>query len=288
MEVKTHRFEETVDSMLGHCKGLGNMPEGSSNKPSDNCPHTIEQAVELATKGWAYGLSLLKESRAEIEKIQGESSEQNFHYDVSGAYPDVARFLQGEPECMVDFSEQVNEKLISVGVNLSMSSGVNPARARNRGAAILAIISRLQDAGYKVRVNGYFISSDYHLADTETSVVKILLKDFNMVTDEDRLCFWMCNEAALRRIEFRRRENQSKEYIRTFGVGFTYGCRSRRETEIANQEGEDLYFWSATNANAWKTAESSRIEMERIIAQINEGKRNIRIYDTNEQKEAAV
>jgi hypothetical protein len=173
---------------------------------------TWEEACELAHHGWQEGRHLLIEASSEQPPAE-YSKARATHYDVAGSYPDVSRFVAGDPFSMVDFalSERGRRKTLKIMVSPICDNTVTQERRAYWGAALLSWIEAEELAGYAIELEVIYVSapSGYWLDDNKLGpllVIKFSLKKPDEQLSVSELAFWLMHNAAHRRIQFAVRE----------------------------------------------------------------------------------
>jgi hypothetical protein len=141
-------------------------------------------------------------------------------YDVTGSYVDVSRFLEREPENMVEFEiDDTQSKLIHVVVNLTTVWMAGEEEFFNRGAGILSLVNALEDLGFKTRIDVYTCVAPYGRVHPQYRWVEslILVKDYNFILDEDLVTSVLCEAWFFRRLVFSIWENLPEDIRISFG-----------------------------------------------------------------------
>ena len=131
---------------------------------------------------------------------------------MTGAAVDVALFLEGEPECMIEYHSEP-DKMIEVLVSNAASASVGADYLFNRGSAIASVVYSLLCSNYRVRlelITCIIEDGDYHLT-------RIVLSEFGDVLDPSRLAYWLVHPAALRRSLLRLNETNDADCRERFG-----------------------------------------------------------------------
>jgi hypothetical protein len=204
-KAKTVTFETVGDFLADACKG--NHPDSHGKGDANwNGTKTFEQAVALAKKGWPEGRERLEALRAELEStvrkaVEAKAATQ--HYDVVGDYIDVGRVLEGEPEACgtyLDAEEgHSKSKVVKLVANVSALGHVNQRQIFSLGAAIYAAIDLIESLGTRVEL--WLGSGSSHHSDRRLNVL-VKIKDAAQPFEGDRLAFYLCNAASLRRLFF--------------------------------------------------------------------------------------
>jgi len=186
--------------------------------------NNFKEAMDLAKFGWKDSFKMVELSKNLNELIPVSQFKESFIYDVSGSYPDVGKYLTGEPENMVQFITEEDEKKISLIINASISWQIDQKIQFNKGAAIVSLISKLEDLGYRVQVTLLYCNKGSH--ENMRHDIKVIIKEYHEQIDIDRFSFIFCNVAFNRRIRFS--VNECLEIAKSMGYykGSSYGLVS--------------------------------------------------------------
>ncbi len=197
---------------------------------------TFDEAIKLANEGWTKGgnemKSILEPVFSHISKMI-ERVEVN--HDLEGHAIDVARYVDGEPECWMKFEDvlqdaEMGNKLIRITFNMCVSSGISTKTIMRKGAAIAALTELLEYAGHRVEiilcdangvVGGFFGGTkENQELNFENYVV---VKPFNQNLDPSIVSMALAHPATFRRLEFSVMECLPADLRREIGVGSGYG-----------------------------------------------------------------
>ena len=222
---------DSIEDYMAQC--LANPDKnGASHKSSDGwAGGSLENALKLQREGW--------QGRPDVSKlakdldIQGSAdlTEMTTEHSIQGAYVDVPAFLEGVPECMVEFTEQPAPKVVRLGFSISTGANLSEKAFANRGAVLLAIYNKVASAGYSTEIVAYApIKKEIRNGRngrkvTNRQCASFVLKRSDRHMDEDELAFWCCHPSALRRIHFMHQESLPKADRDALGihVGEGYG-----------------------------------------------------------------
>lgn len=213
---------DSIEDYMAQC--LANPDKDGASHDSDHdkwAGGSLKNALKLQREGW--------EGRPDVSKlakdldIEGSAdlTEMTTEHSTQGSYVDVPAFLEGVPECMVEFTEQPAPKVVRLGFNLSTGANLNSKAFANRGAVMLAIYNKVASAGYSVEIVVYAtIKQKNH-----KHSMSFVLKRSDQYMDEDELAFWCCHPSALRRIDFMHRESlpESDREELGFAIDGNYG-----------------------------------------------------------------
>ena len=119
-----------------------------------------------------------------------------------GAYPDIAAFLSGDPECMVAMQPESIQapRFIRLRVGIAAGYKVSAEEMFAFGKHILSFIDSLEGSGYRVALEvGTGVGTG--VASPISSTV-VLVKDYSEPLDEGQVCFALGHPAFLRVIFF--------------------------------------------------------------------------------------
>ena len=196
----------------------------STDRPEWFGTASLEQAIGLVQEGWDTRPDLSKLSSDIESHTSSEVATLNLEHQVQGAYVDVGAYLEGVPECMVQFVEQPEPKVVKLAFNISTSGSMSRDAFANRGAVTLAICNKLQMAGYSVEIIAYECCQNRV---GSKHFVSWVLKSSAQPFDEGSLAFWCCHPSALRRIHFLYCESMDEKVRREFdynGGGYSKPC----------------------------------------------------------------
>ena len=227
----------------------------------------FDQARELAEVGW-------EEKAGELDNYMNTISQLveggwSTHWDVAGECVDVGAFLEGEPECMLNFNLP-KVKTVKMVVNLSARCSADAPRLLNRGIAVASAVYALQASGVAVSLQGAeWVSGEGRNGVRGLHETMIELNRFGQYIDPARLAFWLGHPATLRRCIFRFNEQQSPAIREQFGFE-THGGYGRPEDidqQTLNERGYVyLPFPETDDLDRYETPKRAFEEVQRILA----------------------
>lgn len=179
----------------------------ASRTGSQKFTHTtsFDHAVELATNGWPEGAARVRRLAKELRLKMPMQPMQSTYYDIAGSYVDVGRYLEGEPECMVDFREEPTKRhTFRVGFNVCVNGGVDAREIEANGAALCVLIDRLESIGVRVEVTAFDQCAP-------VCVLATTVKECDQPLDLDRVTFALAHPSFLRRLGFGWRDGRPVE-----------------------------------------------------------------------------
>lgn len=216
-----YRF--TFDSLLDLADSAGKCDPGLLTDPRYNershfTGATAPVALALAREGWSEHLATtLAIADDAVTKIEKEHEISTFvpAFDVTGADVDMARFLDGEPECMVDYplTEIVKAgRVITLCASISYSAAVSTASIIRRGQTITALALVLARAGYACELWADVSWQGKGSLAGYSGTVRVLVKSVNDVIDPARILYALAHPSVLRVLTFAVMRSLPREY----------------------------------------------------------------------------
>lgn len=183
---------------------------------------TLQEAVEHARHGWS-------EPRKEVDVLVGKISDKvapvtkpafTSYFDVSGGTVDIGRFLDGEPECMVEtrmVEIAQSGRVVGILINGCYSAGIKDKDIRVRGAAVVGLIDALEKAQYSTEV---WLEISH-----KTISYLVKLKGASDALDIDTLMFAIGNKGCFRHLNFSLQDLEDVSL--RVGKGNSYGYVSK-------------------------------------------------------------
>lgn len=232
--------------MTGHHSGTG-VP-------------SFEAAIDYATNGWPEGAAQVKTlSLSMFDRLATLIERPTVTYDVEGEQVDIARYLDGEPECWQrtewKTTEGVSRRVVKVTFNYAVSSGVSQEVARAKGAAVVALCELLEHAGYGVELSVISSSNGYASGAHHTTFTPV--KTADQPLDVSRAAFALASPAMHRCLWFALLEALPYEVAQALGCGSYNGtpCEAPASLRGDLHFGKTLYgepqWTDPTAARAW-------------------------------------
>jgi hypothetical protein len=189
----------------------------------------LAQAADMAVTGWDEHLAeSLAIAENAVDMVEREHEVQAFTptWDVSGCEVDVARYLSGEPENMIDFptvNMPKQGRVITLCASISYSASIDADVIMRRGQVLVALALLLSRLGYAAELWVSFCAEARssggkgHKAET-----KVLVKGANDTLDASKVMFAYAHPAALRVLMFAIQDSHKSKGAR-FNFGFRRG-----------------------------------------------------------------
>lgn len=191
----------------------------SEHKPADRAwdlEAGWEGAMQLARTGWAEGAAAIQEAAMAATGRPVTDREPHWGFDVAGDLPDVGRFMAGVPDNMRRRRKTVGRApIVTIALGVGTSGSTSGLAMANYGAALAALIDRLEAGGRRVEL--YAISA---VTQGKRIAISVRLKGAEEPLDLAALAFGVGHPAMLRRIIFAARERAPWEFA-------SYGSTAR-------------------------------------------------------------
>lgn len=205
-----------------------------------------DEALGLALGGWG---EIRPEVDALVDKIDADIAPRlqpafQSYFDVSGGMVDVGRFLDGEPECMVEtrlVEIAKPGKVIGILINGAFNCYTHASEIKKRGVAIVALIDSLEKLQHSTEI-------DIEISLREGMTVVIRVKNAADSLDIDMLMFAIAHPAAYRRIFFAYLEGHPIRKYRDLSNS-NYG-RPMPETTMGAELGASVVLGGMINLDA--------------------------------------
>ena len=170
------------------------------------CP-SWNYMTAVVRNGWTKGRANISTSLDEIYRGNSASrSDGNYaDYDVAGDYPDIDRYLAGDPEHMFSYGSHIAAKpVIRLTVNVSASCEVPANQLINRGSAVVALVDAIESAGNSVELTAVEVTANARGESKSKcmTVYAVTLKKAGEVLSIDDIAFGLGHPDMLRRIFF--------------------------------------------------------------------------------------
>jgi len=190
---------------------LGAMADRANSAPKDGASwqtdgsHGINswtfgvsrpRAVEMAKHGWPEGAAATKRLLDDLNLPPIEEPYSQTFHGVTGAYVDVGEYVQGMPECMIDFQEDKRAaRFVHIIVAGGYAAAFSADEIMQRGVTIAACIDALEARGVRCSVEMRYQSPEWH-------TISVDLKHASDPLNLDVLAFALAHPACYRRLGF--------------------------------------------------------------------------------------
>lgn len=186
--------------------------------------YNFDEAVSLAISGYSEGAEIIRKIGDPIFKsVSSLIQRQDIHYQAEGENIDVARFVEGEPECWQKFEHKTvsgaGHKIIKVVFNPSYAGQSSLRTIERTGAAATSLIQLLEYAGHRVEITVPTRNSNKYTPGKFEDITSTTIKLADQPMDVGRLAFALMHPSFKRRLIFAVRETLStSEHLTSMGI----------------------------------------------------------------------
>ena len=184
---------------------------GDLNQADGWAGGSLDDCLSMARSGWLEELpAALEIAEDAVSMCEREHEIEVFQpaWDVSGAEVDIARYLSGEPENMIDYPMAATSrvgKVITLCASVCYSSALEAETVIRRGQIITALAIALGKLGHSVELWAD-ISTEKGLSGSnsgwERVSIRVLVKGANDTIDPASILFAYAHPGMLRRLGF--------------------------------------------------------------------------------------
>ena len=172
-----------------------------------------EKCIELAEHGDKVTTEQVESASVKITFEAGPTWE----YAPVGAFPCIPGYAAGVPENMFvpqDDGASNAKPIVRIAVNIVCSSWVDAQDIINRGAAVIALIDKIQGAGQRVELIAICHINAFN---SDRIIASVTVKRPEEPVDMDRIGFALAHPSMLRRAMFRVVEFTYPKYMSGYG-----------------------------------------------------------------------
>tara|TARA_R110000772_G_scaffold5454_4_gene19480 strand:+ start:1020 stop:1859 length:840 start_codon:yes stop_codon:yes gene_type:complete len=175
--------------------------------------NNMAEAMKILREGSPDILNGLKDAtKHAIADLKKELHTQPDTYicDVEGLFFDVAKVIEGEPECWYRESwDKARKPRIYVPINGTYNAGFDSKKAIKNASKVIALVKALEDKGIEVELDMMFLSSGMTY-DGKNGFSSIRVKGYDENFNYAKLS-GMLHPAFFRRLNFRESELQAPD-----------------------------------------------------------------------------
>lgn len=243
--MRTERLDNDRNTYRIHCDSVGELAALAAKHLDTDDTRMLQRnfdrsfigtssasaALKLAASGWDDNLpETLAVAERAIARVESEHTVPAFlpAFDVTGCEVDVARYLDDEPECMVDYplTEIVKAgRIITICAATAVSAAVDQASITRRGRIATALALSLERLGYGVEIIADWAASGESYAKGTVPDVNIrtVVKSAHDETDASRIMYALAHPSMTRVLSFLAAHDMPKDAQRAANIGRNYG-----------------------------------------------------------------
>lgn len=179
--------------------------------------YSFDEAFKLAQTGWFEGAEKSKKiSEPIFNHVSSLMEKSDITHDVEGIQVDIARYLDGEPECWQQWVPTIVEgtghRIVRLVFNGFVSASVPNETIERVGGTLVALIELLEYAGIRVEVMYDMVFTTQYTANYPINVeAHVKIKSADQPLDVPRLAFALAHPSSFRRIAFSFLEQHTAE-----------------------------------------------------------------------------
>lgn len=225
-----HVTFDSVAELAEHAgKHTARYLEGRGYEPRFHGVTSFDEVKQLATDGWSEETDqAFSVAESALESVYQHHDVPAFNavWGVSGCEVDVARYLSGEPENMIDYELVPTTRVgrvITLCVSVSVSAAVSNSTIKRRGHAIAALTYALSKLGYSTEI--WADSSASSRDEKHRMYMRTLVKSANDEYDPARIMFVFAHPAMHRALSLPAMHVMPEDWQTKLGVarGCGYG-----------------------------------------------------------------
>jgi len=210
---------ESWDEFLRDLRDRAVQPAWKGNEASIN-----ESFSFTRSRSWAHCIDLAEQGdKITTEQVASAAVKVTFEagptweYAPVGAFPAIPAYAAGVPENMfvpLEDGAANSKPIVRIAVNVVCSAWVEPQDIINRGAAVVALIDKIQSEGQRVELIAFC-----HIEGRRNDrlIMAVTVKRPEEPIDMDRVAFALAHPSMLRRCFFRVVEFLYPHYLSGYG-----------------------------------------------------------------------
>ncbi len=232
-------------------KAFHGKDESRTGSESFTGSRSFEHSMELAEQGCSKTREAIHEASFRVVT----DSLPEWEFSPVGAFPCIPAYAAGVPENMFTQSEwgtPIPKPIVRIVVNIGANCNVTTQEIINRGAAVLALIDRVQAAGQRVELVAEWSTT----RERNWYIFSVTVKRPEEPADLDRISYAMAHPSMLRRSGFRAMEFTAPHYVGGYG--------SSRDYPERGDTGEVYIGSMSSDGHSYESRESARAKINGI------------------------
>ncbi|ATG86530.1 hypothetical protein J4T96_gp118 [Mycobacterium phage Finemlucis] len=149
---------DSFDDLLTHNREGTDHRSKHMDDPSFYGVNNMQEADQLGQKGLPKaGIEAINLAEHKVALMAGDLYRPAYdeYHDTAGAFVDMGRYMQGEPECMVDFTpteEPGQNKIVALILNITYNWAISAKAIKENGQAMFALVEAIETAGMQAEI----------------------------------------------------------------------------------------------------------------------------------------
>lgn len=198
---------DNINDLIHYVTTKPRKPERDNESESSDYDftqtHNFDEAIDLLKYGDENLFSQAKKAKSEInvEKILGNAKRrQVYKNNIQGYLPNVANFLIGNPNNMIDIEKKkTSQRVINIFLNIRVNAYTSAEEVTKIGIKYLNVIDILEKMGYRCNLYSGIANecSGYY------SLMLVRVKTDKEPLNIKKICFTIAHPSMQRRIKFK-------------------------------------------------------------------------------------
>lgn len=233
------KYSESVGDHRTESIKSGHDPEWYNGKKFVDPSHeyhvdSLDKAHAIARQGLGqYAVKAMSGAMLALENSERDIARDDLRsrYDVSGSEVDVTRYLEGEPENMVEYyweQDAKPEPVATIVVSVACHCGIDGEAMIKHGNAIMELMVAVEDAGTQTEI---WIDS-HQSGGGKTARQAVCVKHAGGALDVSELMYAIAHPALFRAVMLNAMHGYPETWQSAIGVGWGYGRPSYEPREM--------------------------------------------------------
>ena len=197
---------------------------------------SLKESRDLMRDGWQEGVDMLNHGLTHEIKDSGIEQAEVWETAPVGAFPIVPLYNAGVDEHMLLPSEEHDEPIVNMIVDVASIASVSAKQMMNRGIAIASLINHIEQAGKRVRLQARWGTRNHRQGGKNAYQFMIMVKDAHEHMDMGRVAFAIGNPSFSRRVCFKMLECTARGHMGGYG--------STLNLDEVQEIGKDVFYIS--------------------------------------------
>lgn len=260
----THLHWNSLSEFADYCEGESVMANGRrlSQKAHGGWHGTasFDEAKAIAFN-WAEGVERIERVKARLSVKSQRTRKKIVAREAGPGVLSMGKFVAGHPQPYMNLEDDTRVakgrgKVVKVVVNITASAVVDTEVIERRGAAMLAMLAAMEQAGKRVELTIVSAVTGTGRSSRSRSEMVVKVKSAQQKLNLNSVAFAVAHPSMLRRFMFAAQERQDEAYRNRFKVGGGYGRPTEYEVSdgtiyLGMMMGFEPQWDSEESASAW-------------------------------------
>lgn len=276
MKLNCHYYYNSLTEFLNHIQQQKQHLNDTSHdltNPQWSGTQTYQDAIYYATMGWQQGIQETTLLYQQIKHhIHQTPNTPILQYNQYGDLVDPGRYNQGDPECMLQYTQYPNgyqpKPTKHILINLTASTHIPQQAYYLRGITAILLTEILETQGYPVQITATEAITPTHKKNGHYQI-DIILKQSHQPIHKGQLLFALSNVGMLRRLLFHHKEQEPTQIRNHYG--FTPKGNYGKPTTPTINTPPDIYLpaMKPSKTHNWKNPDDVQKWLLKILKQQN-------------------